>query len=117
MKIWCFLILSLAAVCRADAHAFLDHAEPKVGSSVPASPELVKAWFTQRLVLVFSNLQVFDGQGREVDRKDKKFDKSNESLLTVSVPPLAPGKYKVVWRAVSVDTHVTTGSFSFQVRP
>jgi len=28
---------------------------------------------------------------------------------------LKPGKYKVVWRAVSVDTHATNGDFKFEV--
>jgi len=36
-------------------------------------------------------------------------------LLTVSLPKLKPGKYKVVWRVVSVDTHVTTGNFTFEL--
>lgn len=106
-----------AMAAGAQAHAFLDHAEPKVGGSVRVSPLLVKAWFTQKLVLPFSNLQVFDENGREADLKDKKLDQSNEALLTVSLPALPPGKYKVVWRAVSVDTHVTNGTFTFQVSP
>lgn len=113
------LVLGCAflAVSGAEAHAFLDHAEPKVGGSVSPSPSLIKAWFTQRLVLPFSNLQVFDEKGREVDLKDKKLGPSNEALLTVSVPALPPGRYKVLWRAVSVDTHVTTGTFAFTVSP
>jgi methionine-rich copper-binding protein CopC len=44
-----------------------------------------------------------------------KIDRSNPALLTVSLPELKPGKYKVVWRAVSVDTHVTTGNFTFEL--
>jgi methionine-rich copper-binding protein CopC len=31
--------------------------------------------------------------------------------------PLTPGVYTVTWRAVSVDTHVTTGDFKFTVAP
>jgi copper resistance protein C len=45
-----------------------------------------------------------------------KIDQSNAALLTVSLPELKPGKYKVVWHVVSVDTHVTTGDFAFEVR-
>jgi copper resistance protein C len=46
-------------------------------------------------------------------KRDVKIDQSNAALLSVSLPELKPGKYKVVWRAVSVDTHVTTGNFTF----
>ena len=31
-----------------------------------------------------------------------------------SLPDLKPGKYRVTWRAVSLDTHVTTGDFKFE---
>ena len=115
------LLLALAflllGVSFADAHAFLDHAEPKVGSSIHAAPEVVKVWFTQKLVMAFSQLQVFDEAGQEVDKHDKRLDKSDEALLVVSLPPLKPGKYKVVWKAVSVDTHVTHGDFTFELAP
>jgi methionine-rich copper-binding protein CopC len=37
--------------------------------------------------------------------------------LGVSLPPLAPGRYRVAWRAVSVDTHVTAGDYAFDVGP
>jgi methionine-rich copper-binding protein CopC len=36
-------------------------------------------------------------------------------VLTVSVPQLAPGRYRVKWRVLSVDTHVTEGDYSFDV--
>jgi methionine-rich copper-binding protein CopC len=58
---------------------------------------------------------VFDTSGLEVDKRDVKIDQSNAALLTVSLPELKPGKYKVVWHVVSVDTHVTTGDFAFEV--
>ena len=120
MKTRCFILwiaLLLVDVRFADAHAFLDHADPKVGSRIRASPGEVKVWFTQKLVVVFCTLQVFDETGKEVDRHDKRLDGSDPALLIVSLPPLKPGKYKVVWRATSVDTHVTNGDFTFEVAP
>ena len=97
------------------AHAFVDHAEPAVGSQIHAAPTQVKIWFTERLEPAMSKIQVFDASGLEVDKRDVKIDQSNAALLTVSLPGLKPGKYKVVWRAVSVDTHVTTGNFTFEL--
>ena len=43
-------------------------------------------------------------------------DAADKSLMTVSVPTLPPGTYKVVWSAVAVDTHHTTGTFTFTVQ-
>ena len=53
--------------------------------------------------------------GQQVDKRNAQADKSDPILLSVSLPALRPGKYKVVWRVVSVDTHVTTGNFAFEV--
>jgi methionine-rich copper-binding protein CopC len=97
------------------AHAFVDHAEPAVGSQIHGSPIQVKIWFTEKLEPALSKIQVFDTSGLEVDKRDVRVEQSNAALLTVSLPELKPGKYKVVWRAVSVDTHVTTGNFTFEL--
>jgi copper resistance protein C len=97
------------------AHAFVDHAEPAVGSQIQAAPTQVKIWFTEKLEPALSKIQVFDSSGLEVDKRDVKIDQSNAALLTVSLPELKPGKYKIVWRVVSVDTHVTTGDFAFEL--
>jgi methionine-rich copper-binding protein CopC len=109
------LFLLLWTAFAAWAHAFVDHAEPPVGSQIHGPPTQVKIWFTEKLELALSKLQVFDVSGEEIDKRDVKIDQSNGALLSVSLPELKPGKYKVVWRAVSVDTHVTTGNFAFEV--
>jgi copper resistance protein C len=95
------------------AHAFVDHTEPAVGSQIHRAPTQVKIWFTEKLESALSKIEVFDASGREIDKRDVKIDPSNTALLMVSLPELKPGNYKVMWRAVSVDTHVTTGNFTF----
>ena len=113
-----FAILgALAAASHAIAHAFLDHATPRVGSTVHGPPPAVKLWFTQELEPAFSTVRVLDKSGKPVDRGDARVDKSDRTLLEVAVPPLAPGTYRVQWRVVSVDTHVTEGDFTFDVAP
>jgi hypothetical protein len=106
--------LALFAAVSAHAHAFLDHSEPRVGSSVGSPPRRVSLWFTQNLEPAFSGAQVRDSAGTRVDQ-GARVDPANRSLLRVSLKPLHPGSYKVHWRVLSVDTHTTEGSFSFQV--
>lgn len=110
--------LAAAALCPtlADAHAFLDHAEPRVGSTVAESPKQVKVYFTEEVEPAFSTLRVLDSGDHEVDKKDTHIDPDNQKLLIVSVPPLTPGTYKVIWKVVASDTHHTQGSFSFTVQ-
>ena len=114
------VILSVALVVlvglgRAEAHAFLQRAQPAVGGTVQTSPGEVKIWFTENIEPAFSRLQVFNASGKEVDKRDVHLDRSSDAVLRVSLPALQPGIYKVVWRVVSVDTHVTQGSFTFGV--
>ena len=106
-----------AFVAPAGAHAFLDHALPAVGSVVHAPPPQVNVWFTQKLEPAFSRLSVADQSGKQVDKGDVHVDSGDATLLSVSLPPLAPGRYRVTWRALSVDTHVTEGDFTFEVAP
>lgn len=108
---------SLAAGSGAYAHAFFDHADPPVGSTVHSAPARVEVWFSQDLEPAFSTLKVVDGSGKQVDRRDQSVPEGNRRRMTVSLPPLAPGRYRVVWRALSADTHVTEGDFTFVFLP
>jgi methionine-rich copper-binding protein CopC len=99
----------------AAAHAFLDHALPAVGSTVHAPPPQVKLWFTEKLEPAFSMAEVSNSTGKRIDRADARVDEGDRTVLTVSVPQLGPGRYRVKWRVLSVDTHVTEGDYSFDV--
>lgn len=109
-------ILFFAAQSQAWAHAFLDHADPKVGGTVTNSPTEVKIWFTQNVEPVFSSVIVQDDKGKEVDKKNMHPDDKDKTLLIVSVPPLPDGTYTVIWHVVSVDTHRTQGHFKFTIK-
>ena len=111
------IALAVALPGAAAAHAFLDHASPRVGSVVERAPAQVSLWFTQELEPAFSSVRVLDASGKQVDAKDKQLDAKDASIMRVSLPPLPPGKYRVVWRALSIDTHATDGNFTFEVRP
>ena len=106
----------LAGAARLEAHAFLQQAEPGAGSTLQTSPNEIKIRFSEKIEPTFSNIQVFAASGKEVDKRDAHLDRSDPALLRVSLPPLEAGTYKVVWRVVSIDTHVTEGSFSFHIR-
>jgi methionine-rich copper-binding protein CopC len=109
------LLIVLFGSAEIEAHAFLQRAEPAVGSTVQKSPSEVRIRFTENIESASSSIQVFDASGKQVDKHDLHLDRSDYALLRVSLPPLGAGTYKVVWRVVSVDRHVTSGSFTFRV--
>jgi methionine-rich copper-binding protein CopC len=108
-----FAVISLMLLgsAAAHAHAFLDHANPRVGSTVRSAPREVTLWFSQKIEASFSSAQVTDASGARVDQGARV----EGMQIHVSVRSLPPGSYKVHWKVLSVDTHTTQGSFSFRV--
>ena len=105
-------IAFLLSASPADAHAFLDHASPLVGSTVATPPHEVSLTFTQGLEPAFSSVTVTDASGALVSQGKAQI---SGTTMRVGLKALGPGSYKVHWRALSVDTHTTEGTFSFQV--
>src|SRR6201996_9323188 len=117
MRILTFAIsalLTVTAGVTAEAHAFLDHAEPRVGSTVPTAPREVVLFYTQNLEPAFSSVEVSDANGARVDQGKPRI---SASTMRVGVKPLPPGTYRVRWQVLSVDTHTTEGNFTFRVGP
>ena len=115
MKGIILLLILVAGLARLEAHAFLERAEPAVGTTVQTSPSEVQIRFTENIEPAVSSIRVLDASGKEVDKRDLHLDRSDHALLHISLLQLGVGTYKVVWRVVSVDTHVTNGNFTFQV--
>jgi methionine-rich copper-binding protein CopC len=105
----------LSLVATAAAHGVLERTEPRGGTTVKSAPAQVRLQFTGGIEPAYSEVQVLDGSGRRVDLGDSRVDPDNRALLRVSLPTLPPGRYKVVWRVLSVDSHVTEGDFTFRV--
>lgn len=108
------LLASLVGTGGAQAHASLDHAEPRVGNTVSA-PSAVTLWFTQNIEQAFTTMEVVNAAGARVSVGRPRIDSAN-SMMQIGLKPLPPGVYRVRWRALSVDTHKTEGSFTFEVR-
>ena len=99
----------------AAAHAHLDHAIPRVGSTVTTAPNEVRLWFSQALEPRFSGAQVRSSGGAVVG--NGVVDAADPKQIVIRVRGLKPGKYHVTWKVLSVDTHRTEGSFDFEVKP
>ncbi len=112
-KLFPIAIVLIAALTStgAFAHAFLDHANPRVGSTVAAAPHELTLWFTQKLEPAFSSVEVMGPNGSSIGGKAQV----SGNTMRVGIKAAGPGAYHVHWQALSVDTHKTQGSFSFTV--
>lgn len=105
------LVASLFAT-GAQAHAFLDHASPLVGSTVATAPSELTLSFTQNLEPSFSTVQVTGPNGQRVDAGKPQI---SGNTMHIAIRAAGAGTYHVHWRALSVDTHTTQGSYTFTV--
>jgi copper resistance protein C len=110
------LLLLPLSIGAAHAHAFLDHADPRVGNTVK-SPRIISLWFTQNLESSFSTIEVLDSNGARMNVGNALVDTNDRKLLRVPVRVLPAGTYTVKWHVLSVDTHTTEGNFTFHVGP
>jgi methionine-rich copper-binding protein CopC len=110
-------VMLCAIAPSAYAHAFLDTADPAVGATLNAAPTVVTLTFSEGLEPHFSSITVVDAGGQRVDLNDFHAVADDPKRIAVGLKPLVPGSYKVVWRATSVDSHKTNGSYSFKLAP
>ena len=117
-------LLQLAALTAAGlvpttvlSHAFLEGAAPVVGSTIAEPPKEIRLTFTEAIEPRFSGIDLTTGDGREITTGAAAVDPANDKQLVLALPPLGPGRYRVHWHVVSVDTHRTQGEYSFAVEP
>jgi len=107
---------SLCGIAAAVAHAFLSQAVPPVGGVVAAAQE-IRITFTEGIEPAFSGAELADAAGQPIRAGPAIVDPGNNTQLVLPLPPLVPGRYKVSWHVVSVDTHRTEGQYGFEIRP
>jgi hypothetical protein len=111
-------VLLPVALCVAPpawAHAFLERANPPVGSDVGTSPPEVAITFTEGVEPLFSSIELHGPNGAAVATGAPHVAPDNNQILSVQLPKLPPGTYTVNWHVTSVDTHKTEGNFQFTV--
>lgn len=106
------LLAAALAAPAAQAHAFLDHASPLVGSTVATAPRELTLSFTQNLEPAFSTVQVTGPSGARIDQGKPQI---SGNTMRIGIKASGPGTYHVRWHALSVDTHTTQGSYAFHV--
>jgi methionine-rich copper-binding protein CopC len=111
------LVLSVVLAASVSAHhAELTRSEPTNGARVAGSPREVRAWFTAPLVVPGSGLAVTDERGQRVENGPVRLEPGDRTQLSVGLPSLAPGEYRVTWRVTAdTDQDYNEGFFTFAV--
>ena len=112
MKRLIAIAFGLALAAAAGAHTPLKASLPAADASV-AAPKTLELTFGGDVRLTSVSLTDSAGTAKHLDAVPTTV----ASTFALGIhEPLAPGAYKVVWRAVGGDTHIISGEFGFTVR-
>ena len=112
MKRLIAIALGLALAAAAHGHTPLKASVPAADASGPP-PKAVELTFSGDVRLTSVSLTDSGGAPKHLDGVPTAV----ASTFSLSIhEPLAPGAYKVAWRAVGGDTHIISGEFGFTVR-
>lgn len=104
-------LLALAFPAVASAHATLESTTPKFGTEVQRSPGRIELHFDQVVSVVPGSIRVLDDNGKDFAHPAT----TDGTTVTASLPPLSRGSYTVRWQAISADSHVVSGVWTFGV--
>ena len=115
---FCLVVpLILFGATAAQAHAHLRRSDPAAGASISTPPSEIRLEFSEGVEPKFSGIVLTPASGGPIATQAPSSGPTKSVLITKLDAPLKPGAYKVTWHAVSVDTHKTSGSFTFEVKP
>jgi copper transport protein len=104
-----------ASAAPAGAHARLLASVPAAGERVAKPPRTVVLTFDEPVETGLGSLDVLDVAGRMHAIGPVAHPNGDPERVSIGVDALATGRYVVVWRVVSDDSHVVSGAFAFGV--
>jgi copper transport protein len=105
-------LVVLAFPAAASAHATLRSTTPHFGTEVQRGPAAIRLRFDQHVKILPGAIRVLNGVGRNFARAPHV----EGTTVVADVAPLKLGTYTVRWQAVSADSHVVSGVWTFGVR-
>ncbi len=101
--------LALIGAAVVQAHAHLERAVPADGSVLHAAPTQLVLTLSEAARLTVLWIEPAGGERHKVAALPSQPARE----ISVVLPPLAPGKYVIEWRALSADGHVVPGQIHF----
>jgi copper transport protein len=104
-------VVALAFPASAFAHATLESTTPSFRQELRAGPATVRLQFDQYVKVIPHSLEVLNGKGVDFALAAH----TERTDIVARVRRLPRGQYTVRWQAMSADTHVVSGVWTFGV--
>jgi copper transport protein len=111
-RIFLITLAALAFPAAASAHATLRSTTPHFGTELQRAPAVIRLHFDQHVKILPGAIKVLNGVGRNFAGQSH----ASGTDVVATVRPLKLGVYTVRWQAVSADSHVVSGVWTFGVR-
>ncbi len=109
------IIVSSISIGSVYAHPFIVTTEPTQSSNISIGTNQVIIHYSEAVEVDYSTVKVLDNTGNQIDNKDTKYFKGENSLI-VTTKPLNDGLYTVTSKVLSkVDGHLVDDAFVFSV--
>jgi len=109
------LLVALAGMGDAAAHARLQRSSPAADAELSQSPATIELWFNEQPEAAFSRVDVQDEAGNAVPVGTLAAAADGNGLVLTLEASLAAGRYTVHYRVLSVDGHVIEDQFVFRI--
>lgn len=111
-------VVAAAAAPAERFHTRLVKSIPSKDTTVTSSPEKLELWFSEKIDLQQSRIQLTDAANKvmhtlPITRDDSKPDQPVVAVLLAELPS---GVYTVNWSAASGDGHPVRGGYRFTVK-
>jgi copper transport protein len=106
-----FAVLSAPAF----AHAVLEGSDPAAGAEITRAPAQITLTFDEPVETSLGSLRVLDATGRQRSSGAVVHPDGDPARIAIRLGPLPRGRYVVVWRVVSVDSHIVGGGYAFGI--
>jgi len=112
------LLLVIFTTCSDNvfAHASLVKAEPARRAALSVPPKQIRLWFNEEIEAEYASLTVLDAAKKAVTEKKPLIHPDDPKSIYLELPELAPGKYTVKFRVLSVDGHVVDADYTFGIK-
>ncbi|MGI0066042.1 MAG: copper resistance CopC/CopD family protein, partial [Nitrosotalea sp.] len=98
-------------------HAFVEKSDPAASQSLSTPPAKVNVYFSDPVDIRYSEIEVLDSDGNQIQENDQHYITDDQKALSVSLPSnLKNGIYTISTKVLDqTDGHVTEDAFAFGI--
>jgi len=111
---FCAALLAWDAAAAA-AHAIVLESEPAADAKLLEPPTRISLRFNSKIEKRLSHVTLADADGRPVPLAAQAGDGEKSDRIVLSLGKLRPGEYRIRYKVLAADGHITEGALRFTV--